>query len=243
MKPVFLYDTPYTHMPYIFNWRNKTFLLCSVFDSAINAWQPGITDWEDESDPIHFLSIASGTNNVCNLCAHVRDEKVCLSYVTNNNNQYRLHWTTTSDFQLFTPPEICVDVECWSGYLTAQHVVFTDMNWLTTINNVTGATRKYQFIDFETIFRVCPIKNSLVLITGMVAENLFTYIFDLAAPQKPLQQIYTDGTEIYKSCIYEDWLVVAKRANTEDGVLNHRKLHYVKNFTTIPAPHIRITVE
>jgi hypothetical protein len=223
-------------MPCVFNWRGKEILLCSVFDSATELWQPAHTDWNIEDDPLHLFKVDDAATTVCNLYAYVIADTVFLSYVTKTigSKNYGLYQTQTKDFIVFSPTQIFSNAPCWTGYVTPQQVVTAELNKITVAPRTDSPAAVYVFNDFETIFRVCPAPDDKVLITAMRDDQMITYIFDPENFQAPLQRLRSDDLEIYKSFVYKSYLVVAKRADEQDAVLNHRKLFYTQSFTTVP---------
>lgn len=238
MPNVFNYPIDYTHMPHIVKYGDKELLFLSKYNTIDQNWEPFYTDWNDEADPVHPINLEH--RSVCNLFTYMSsDGFLNFSYITQDiSRDFQLYSTKTKDLKVFLPSEKISSSSCWTGYVKNSLIVTTHANELII---KTDTTKKYVFPWFDTIFRVFPYDDQS-LITAIIKDNFHTYIFDHNDNNPILQEIQTeDNKQIYKSTIYQNYLVVAERESQEgEESLYRRKLIYYNNFDIIPRPNIPI---
>ena len=238
MLNVFNYPIQYTHMPHIIEWQDKELLFLSVYDDINQNWKPCYTDWNDEEDPVHFIDL--NHKSICNLFCYKSSDNLHFSYISmDSDNNFQLYCTETVDLKTFSPSKKISLSTCWTGYCKDDQIVTAQINELTILQK--SEIKKYSFPIFETIFRVFPY-NDEILITAIIEDIFHTYIFDYNSDKPILKEIQTkDNKQIYKSTIYKNYLVVAERGSADKPeTLYDRKLIYYENFDIILRPNIII---
>lgn len=229
MRAVFTYPTDYTHMPHVMQWRGRELLFFCQRNSAENIWRPAFTDWNDELDPIHPL-LLSTESSVCNLYAFIDSaDNLVISYIALDDDQYwYLYQTTTPDLVQFSLPIKKSAAACWSGFATKDSVVTVDYNVVTIETNDT--LRRYLFPQFDTVFRVFYHSADSILITAIIQNSFFTYIFKYVPGIDLTQLQLASGDEIYKSTLYGEYLIMAQ-LSTVDQKIEERKLFYTDTYS------------
>jgi hypothetical protein len=241
MPNVFNYPIDYTHMPHIVKWRDKELLFLSKYNTINKNWEPYYTDWNDEIDPVYPLNLEH--KSICNLFCNVySDECLHFSYIArDSSDELQLYTTQTKDLEIFSSPEKRSLSSCWTGYVKDNLIITVYANELTIQKET---ITKYSFPWFDTIFRVFP-HDDQSLITAIIKDRFRTYIFNHNDTNPILKEIQTrDNKNIYKSTIYQNYLIVAERASADgEESLYDRKLTYYNNFDIIPRPDIPIVLQ
>jgi hypothetical protein len=238
VQSVFQYPTAFTHMPFLVRWREKNTLLLSQKIPGSNIWRPAYTDWDDETDPIHPLRL-NVPNSVCNLYGYVNDDDVlCVSFITQDaDKKWRLYSTQARSWADVSPPVRRYSEPIWTGFISPNGIYTGEIQTLT---QHVSPKREYRFSSFEAIFRVSGF-NDKVLITAVVQDNFETYLFD---PQTlAILQVTVPGeAEVYKSTLFDQYLVAARRLGEEPQPLEHRKLFYTAEYALTPTDVVTVTV-
>lgn len=238
MHSVFQYPTAFTHMPFLVKWRGKTTLLLSQKLAGSKIWQPAYTDWDNESDPIHPLHL-NVPNSVCNLYGYVNDDDVlCLSFITEDEaHEWWLYSVQVRSWADISPPVRRYAAPVWTGFVS-PHGIYTGE--IQTLTQHVPPQRQYQFSSFEAIFRVSGYGDK-ILITAVVQDNFETYLFD---PQTLaiLRAGVPGESEVYKSTLFDGYLVSARRLAEGPQPIENRKLFYTADYTLTPPDNVTVTV-
>jgi|LakMenE18May11ns_1017448.scaffolds.fasta_scaffold9917646_2 hypothetical protein len=230
MFSVFQYKTDNTHMPFIFEYNGTKILLLSINNNDdTGSWNPAYTDWDNEQDPIHPLNIKYN-HCACNLHAYVLNNKIILSYITFNNElEYCLYQTDTMDMINFSDP-ILLETNCWTGFAKQNEILTAYGIKMKIIKNDT--VTNYRFLNFKNIYRISPISDNKLVITSLLKNDKFaTFVLQYENVLSPrIYQINNNTTsEIYKSTIYDNTLVLAIDPTNENSVRN-RKLFFTDQY-------------
>lgn len=224
-------------MPHIARWREKELLFFCVRQPDTDIWQPAYTDWNDETDPVRRLALPTASS-VCNPYCFINEQDALMfSYMARDQNyEWQLYQTQTSDLQVFTPALQKTETTCWSGFAARTMTVTANHDYFTVTR--AGLRKQYQLTNIDTIFRVFPHDDAAIIITVAAQQNFETYLFSLDSCA--LQRIQTStGEEVYKSTLYGNYLIAAKMLAAA-GSLEQRKLFYTDTYTLVPAAGISL---
>lgn len=243
LSPVFQYKTHNTHMPFILKWRNSEILLFSSnTEEKKTFWMPCYTDWNDENDPIHPLNIGNN-ESICNICGVTNKNEMIISYIaTDAQHECSLYETKTKNLLDFFDT-IQLQKNCWTGFSTYTSIVYTHINTLTIRNKENQQQTHYTFNNFDTIFRAGYISKDKLILTVLMDEKFRTFTLDYHDTQSPLlyEIVVSELDEIYKSIIYQNYLVLAK-GTPESQTLNDRNLFFVDEYSLVPRPEIVVSI-
>ncbi len=215
-------------MPHVVRWRGRELLIFCVRQPDTDIWRPAYTDWNDESDPVRPLPVPH-PGTICNpYCFVNADDGLTFSYMARDEHtDWQLYQTSTRDLVTFTTTLQQTTTPCWSGFAAPDAIVTADYDFFTVDR---GSVKKtYRLTPVDTIFRVFPVGGDGVLITAAVATNFCTYLFrETPFTFKQVQTL--DGEEVYKSTIYNEYLIAAKIQNDAINI-EQRKLFYTTTYT------------
>ena len=129
----------------------------------------------------------------------------------------------------FSDP-ILLETNCWTGF-AKQNEALTAHGTKMKINK-NNTVINYNFLNFKNIYRISPISDTKLVITSLLKNDVFvTFVFQYENVLSPrIYQIYNNTiSEIYKSTIYDNTLVLAIDPTNENSV-SKRKLFFTDQY-------------
>lgn len=239
----------YNHQPYICKLKDKIYLFFCYCEAPIKArygeseysympWKIAHGEWIGKGEITNIARYDTGLSSrdvMCSPYFYERNNEILSSFIggrfdAEDTCVYNLYTASGSDLSNMSKPEIVSKESVFTGF---QNQKYQLRNWQETECEIedleTKITQTFYAGEFDAIKRIIgvPTSANLALITGIKNEANKTLLYDLRY-LKAIAEILVDQKPIYKSCLWDNFVVYAKQI----GEFEERQLYYSENFQT-----------